>query len=230
MAMPASNGKLCTKLTDMSIGDYISCDYTTSIDGTTIGEFSGLGASQASGELPVIPAVNKGMGKFYFIKVARGLCIADRLVQGSTCADTANKAGVLTGKVMSIGGGVLIRTLSKQERIAYITQSTLEGNCKVADQNVWHCNEASRILEFTQNRQGSKVLSAFEITDTDMSNDITKNTNCGNGVTPYWFEWVPLWNEITMTTAYHGQTPLGTFGWRPCVDYIDNPKSTLIWY
>lgn len=229
MAMPASNGKLCAKLTDMSIGDYISCDYTTSIDGTTIGEFSGLGASQASGELPVIPAVNQGMGKFYFIKVARGLCVADRLVQGSTCADTANKAGVLTGKIMSIGGGVLIRTLSKQERIAYITQSTLEGNCKAADQNVWHCGDGQSFLEFTQNRQGSKALSAYEITDTEMSNDTTKYTHCGAGCI-YWSDFVPLWADVTIVTALHGATPLGTFGWRPVMEYVDNQKSTLIWY
>ena len=50
MGAPASNGKLCTKLSDMSIGDYIRCEYVA-LTSLEAGTFQNLGGESALDEL-----------------------------------------------------------------------------------------------------------------------------------------------------------------------------------
>ncbi|MCR8641565.1 hypothetical protein NV379_02745 [Paenibacillus sp. N1-5-1-14] len=109
MSVPATNGKLRASLKGMKIGDYIVCKYVGQPNGN-LGTFSELGASTAN-EIPIVlPGISNG--SFYFIKVAKGLLIADRVVH-STSWESLNVAKLiqglpwLTGSIIrSITGGV----------------------------------------------------------------------------------------------------------------------------
>lgn len=85
MATPATTGQLKTKLEDMNIGDYISCDfdYTRTWDKM----FYNLGKAALS-ELNYTGSLNSG--SFYFVKVDKGLLIADRTLKSSITWDIIN--------------------------------------------------------------------------------------------------------------------------------------------
>lgn len=95
MAAPVTSGQERTNLTDMEIGDYIACEYTASSN--TCGIFVNLG-SVTKDEIP-ITGTETPNGKFYFIKVDKGLCIADRVVQSSISWNTLNTGGFIEGSI-----------------------------------------------------------------------------------------------------------------------------------
>ncbi|GBF32214.1 protein containing cell adhesion domain [Desulfocucumis palustris] len=87
-----------TVLSDMQIGDVIPCRYTA-LSGA-VGTFSELGTCTAD-EIPVAGSATPD-GLFYFIKVRKGLLIADRVVQHSISWDTLNAAKLIECKVPDI--------------------------------------------------------------------------------------------------------------------------------
>jgi len=97
MPIPATTGTQRTNIWDMKIGDYIK-----------MGSFGGS-AWQFNGgttELPTtgIPyAQNFGDYYFYMIKVAKGILVADRVVQHTVSWDTLNSAKLIEGKTSFIG-------------------------------------------------------------------------------------------------------------------------------
>ena len=68
-----------TKISEMEIGDVISCEYVATLN--TVGTFSNLGNATKA----LIPPSSNATpnGSFYFIKVDENLLIADRVVQHS---------------------------------------------------------------------------------------------------------------------------------------------------
>lgn len=91
--IPATTGQLRTKIKDMEIGDYIICKYVATYN--TVGTFSELGTTTAT-EIPITGAVAPN-GSFYFVKVAKGLLVADRVVQHSISWDKLNIGKVIQG-------------------------------------------------------------------------------------------------------------------------------------
>jgi len=83
-----------TTLASMAIGDCIVCRYTA-LSGA-VGYFSDLGTSVLA-EIPVSGSATPD-GTFYLIKVARGLLIADRVVQHSIPWNTLNTGKVIQNK------------------------------------------------------------------------------------------------------------------------------------
>ncbi|GEA16820.1 hypothetical protein E308F_30660 [Moorella sp. E308F] len=96
MGVPATSGQLRTSLFDMQIGDYIACRYTATTSGA-VGTFRELGTCIAS-EIPVTGSATPD-GLFYFIKVDKGLLIADRVVQHSISWNTLNNGDFIKGKL-----------------------------------------------------------------------------------------------------------------------------------
>lgn len=110
MPMPATTGQLRSSIGDMEIGDYIVCSAVRS--STTAINLKDLGKS-------VLPEIDLGglssisSGRFYFIKVDKGLLIADRVVFNTITWDTLNSAKYIEGtiwegegKIRAISGGV----------------------------------------------------------------------------------------------------------------------------
>ena len=94
MPVPATKGQLRTRIEDMQIGDYIVCNYLASSG--AVGIFSNLGGT-AGTEIPVTGSSTPN-GTFYFVKVDKGLLIADRVVQHSIRWDTLNAGKVIQGR------------------------------------------------------------------------------------------------------------------------------------
>lgn len=99
MAEPKTTGKLCNNVSEMDIGDYIKLGYTNSKDIVKSGHFFDWGYSGEANELPA-----KGLtsvideGYFYFVKVAKGLLVADRTVKRDHNWDSLNKDKYIQGR------------------------------------------------------------------------------------------------------------------------------------
>ena len=94
MSAPNSNGVLRTKLSDMKIGDYIKWQYNGGSD-TTIGTLKADDGTE--NELPSTPLDTGITGYFYFIKWKQGLLVADRGIHANISAQMLNKAGYFKG-------------------------------------------------------------------------------------------------------------------------------------
>jgi 6-phosphogluconolactonase (cycloisomerase 2 family) len=94
-----------TSLSEMKIGDTISCRYTAASG--SVGTFSELGTC-ISESIPEVGSSSPN-GLFYFIKADKGLLIADRVVQHTISWDTLNNGKYIEGQVWN---DVLIRSLS----------------------------------------------------------------------------------------------------------------------
>jgi hypothetical protein len=82
-------------LSDMNIGDCIPCRYTATSGAA--GTFSELGTSAAT-EIPTTGTATPD-GLFYFIKVDKGILIADRVVQTGIRWEVLNTKGYIEGKL-----------------------------------------------------------------------------------------------------------------------------------
>jgi len=160
MPVPATTGKLRTKIEDMQIGDYIVCDYTASSG--IAGTFSNFGGTEGT-EIPVTGSVTPN-GTFYFIIVAKsnngGLLVADRVIQHSISWDKLNSNKLIQGKPETLGGvSGIIRSLTGG--VAY---ADVNGNKSTTDQGTGltfpTINEFDKyILGFDQTKiQSGKTL------------------------------------------------------------------------
>lgn len=85
-----------TKISEMEIGDVISCEYVAASN--TVGTFSNLGNATKA----LIPPSSSATpdGSFYFIKVDENLLIADRVVQHSISWNTLFLAKAIENKLI----------------------------------------------------------------------------------------------------------------------------------
>jgi Concanavalin A-like lectin/glucanases superfamily len=94
MAVPATNGELRKNIDELEIGDYIPCHYRAPVSGSG-GYFYGMG-QELKDEITSSNLVTPD-GKFYFVKVADGILISDRIVQNSISWDNLNSSKLIEG-------------------------------------------------------------------------------------------------------------------------------------
>jgi hypothetical protein len=209
MAAPVSNGVLRTNLADMKIGDYIKWQYNDGADNMTLGTFSD---TISLGEMALGTAMSDfcdgttsfapKSGFFYFIKVAPGMVIADRKVKIISKAKL-NASNMLKGNTY--------RCLTADEYKKYLIGSDLNGNIKPNDTNVFH-HDYSPMLEQLQ---------------TGMWNDYDSN--------PYYIDvpasaYVSNGQDGNLQWMLTGGCVYRVIAYRPVMEYIDNKKSTNIYY
>lgn len=231
MATPQTNGILRTKLADMKIGDYLKCELNHSAG--DVGIFTGEFLNNAVGtyaEMSLtggIPANYDGTGFFYFLKVDTGLLIADRKVIYAISPQLLNTKNYLLGS--KIANNAIIRCLSKDEWLKYITNSDLNGNIIKQDPNVWHgqTGDASTGISSTaycdinQDRVGSTVrLSLY------MNGSQRSATSNGVIITQGEIPAYHTYNSATTSIGSYYSYPC----FRPALEYIDNDKSTNLYY
>lgn len=174
MAVPATQGKQCKYLEEMEIGDYIRCTYTATA-ANVAGEFSDLGGFidtyeieqkkvdeegnpmvDADGnpametvtkqyeEIPATPG-STANGYFYFLKVDKGLCVADRRVQSDVSLERLNDAGYIHGAFNRYG---LVRVLSPAEYKKYVSEGDCNGSIVILDKKVWNWTSNETYINF----------------------------------------------------------------------------------
>ncbi|PVC75099.1 hypothetical protein C2I27_04225 [Priestia megaterium] len=137
MGAPNTGGKHCNKVAEMNVGDYIKCYYSYhsqgAITSNKAGVLWGLGNETQPNlvEKPVTGEASTSSSKyFYFVKVDKGLLIADRVCQNSISWDILNAGGVIQGKPYSFStiADVVVEGLASQENILGILRSLGGGN------------------------------------------------------------------------------------------------------
>lgn len=101
MGVPATTGQLCTRVQDMEVGDYIASGVIGGNNGSVVTFTSSLFYSSDSAvvdEVPIGGASNLSTWmKFYYVKVAKGLLVADRVLQHSISWDVLNNNKCIQG-------------------------------------------------------------------------------------------------------------------------------------
>jgi hypothetical protein len=247
MGVPESNGRLCTKLSEMSIGDYIKCEYIAPT-ANVAGDFKNLGVNSVLTELATYPSGATSTtpnGYFYFIKADKGLLIADRIIQSNISAQSINAKGFLTGIKTDIG---LIRSLNRAEFLKYISGSNLNANITKADVNVWHGKTGDASV--TVNGHGVPITLYFEINQdratatsttsffiSGLTYDSTGHIRVAGGYSTYDAASIMLISQpfADISTSYKVRNDMsGAYDYavkcfRPALEYIDNTKSINIW-
>lgn len=97
MPAPNTEGVLRYKIKDMQVGDYIRCHANMADSPPTL---FGMGSAEGYLNLPEVPLQGgiDGKGFFYFIKVDKGLLIADRVIRHSISWETLNTNELIQGK------------------------------------------------------------------------------------------------------------------------------------
>lgn len=148
---PVLNQK--TKIEDMEIGDCIPCRYYALTSGTA-GLFSHLGTWPSNNEIPLLGSATPN-GLFYFIKVDKGLLIADRAVQHSISWNALNSARYIEGKYSNttsmyagITNNVLLNSVNYTSNftLASSTSLSVTGRSTTAGNGQWN-----RSLPITNN-------------------------------------------------------------------------------
>ena len=245
MGVPQSNGVLRTKLSDMKIGDYILCEYNGKIIGLSnenlVFRFGSDCSAIGEDENLINPAnISPGIAsniKFYAIKVDTGFLIGDRIISVIVSAQDLNKAGLLTGREFKIATGqsnnFIARSLSRAEFLKYISNSDLNGSITKASPNVWHgkvnpgdCNMQYTVVyqEINQDRIGDKVVTSLFLD--------------GKTYSPVYNAYWPqagisaiIQQDYTTSSIVVQQYSSGSCNcFRPCFEYVDNAKSTNLYY
>ncbi|WP_312113528.1 discoidin domain-containing protein [Brevibacillus reuszeri] len=95
MPAPATTGQLRDKVSDMEVGDYIKASLYS--DNTAALAVINLNPSSGISEIPLTGNPASTTGFFYFIKVDKGLLIADRVCRHSVSWDAINAAKYIQG-------------------------------------------------------------------------------------------------------------------------------------
>ncbi|WP_157066963.1 hypothetical protein [Alicyclobacillus shizuokensis] len=136
MAAPATSGKLVTTLQGMNIGDYIVCGLTF-VGSNSAPKLGMLGSCNYS-EMSYSGMANPSNGakstqwSFYFVKVDKGLLIADRVIVNSISWDTLNSGKVIQGTPAS---NVFSDSTYAQQGISNPIIRSLTGGVAYADAN-----------------------------------------------------------------------------------------------
>lgn len=271
MAVPATQGKQCKYLEEMEIGDYIRCTYTAT-EGNVAGEFSDLGGfvdtyetqqqqvdsegnpvMDADGnpvmetvakqyeELPTTPG-STANGSFYFLKVDKGLLVADRRLQAVISASSLNQKNYFSGGYWQQG---LLRILTVDEWAKYITNGTCEGKTSLRDPAVWNIQAAHATYQeigyygFTIYTELVQYLSSVT-TKTEYS--MNRATYDGSNFLRWWYlnpahsTYVSAYAGFAATTNPYSRATSSSRGctpficYRPAFEYIDNPYSKTIYF
>ena len=213
MSVPNSNGVLRTKLSDMKIGDYIKWQYNGGSN-TTIGTLKADDGTE--NELPSTPLATGITGYFYFIKWKQGLLVADRGIHANISAQMLNKAGYFKGSQYfcpSLG------------QFKAFCDDDFNGNFKFSNANFPLVAESTGVRTYetlkgrpiTQDLKivretGSRVEArgaAFDTTDHIGFTQAQKNVRIDDDGS--WPVYLPTY-------------------FLPCMEYVDNSKSTNIYY
>lgn len=239
MSAPASQGRLCTTLKEMEIGDYIRCSYTAST-ANVAGYFTDLGSAVPGvTELPTTAAATAN-GYFYFLKVDKGLLVADRMVQSSISAQSLNAKNYLNGGDVD---GKIIRCLSQTEWTKYLTNGNLNGCITKQDVTVWHPYYSNTFMVCKSGRIHYIEVIGKKV---DRSLNVAMNINGKSYNTLYhivaWYSndrnpvlYLPKLidfktNIYTLTSMHCTATEKAYISFRPALEYIDNAKSKTNWY
>ena len=201
MPTPATNGVLRTKLSDMKVGDYIKWYNSGNFALTPDVPSNAVEYSTVNSSLDRIKITLTTAGSFYFIKVASGLCIADRHVVGTDCSrKILNKSNVFKG--------YSYRSITAAEYDTYIVKSDLAGNIKPNDINTWHW---------------------INIDAHNIVGEVTQDSGLIVLPTGSWTGLREATYDATALVDGHGDDA-EHFGYRPVMEYVDNSKSTNIFY
>ena len=248
MGVPQSNGVLRTKLSDMKIGDYIFCAWAgayldiSTANLNTLFRFGdeAIAAGWTTDSTTDAAGLNTGLNRnngFYAIKVDTGFLIADRIISIVVSAQDLNKNGLLTGREFKIGDGqsnnFIARSLARSEFLKYISNSDLNGNIVKASPNVWHgmvnpgdCTMQYTVLyqEINQDRIRDKVVTSLFLdgkTYSPVYNAYWSATFIGGIIQQDYTT-----SSILVPTYSSGSCNC----FRPCFEYVDNAKSTNLYY
>ena len=200
MAAPVSNGVLRTNLADMKIGDYIRWGYFGATSNVA-GTFTNDPDKLASLTDGTITTTPSSVGGFYFIKWKSGLLVADRAVQSAISAQSLNKAGYYTGGAY--------RCLSVDE-VSAISNDDFNGSGITA---------FSKLGKTRIPGQGGELpcILCQNIKNEPIASDMTGPSNSVFGYT-----------ATSADVAARMRYAVACF--LPVMEYVDNPKSTNIYY
>lgn len=208
MPVPATTGVLRTKITDMEIGDYIKAFYTwNSISGALQANYpliQGIGKDAESGwpggEKPISgEATSPTESKFfYFVKVDKGLLIADRVCQHSISWDVLNAGKVIQG--LPWDNGTIIPTMTSNTTpsgivtASSIFRETWDG-WRAFDKNKdTYWATASGILtgSLIYDFGSPKRISGYSLTNVDLNNNVPPKDWTFDGWDEEKGEWISL--------------------------------------
>ena len=200
MAAPVSNGVLRTNLADMKIGDYIRWGYIGATSNVA-GTFTNDPDKLATLADGTLASGTTYVAGFYFIKWKSGLLVADRAVQSGISAQSLNKAGYYTGGTY--------RCLSLDE-VSDISNDDFNGSGITA---------FSKLGKTTIPGQGCTLpcILCQNIKNEPIASDLTGPSNSVFGYT-----------ATSVDVNSHNRYAVACF--LPVMEYVDNPKSTNIYY
>jgi hypothetical protein len=149
-------------------------------------------------------------------------------------AQILNAQNYLLGKKLS--DTCMMRCLSRAEFLKYISNSDLNGNIIKADPNVWHglagtsANSASltfrsSYIEINQDRVGSNIKTSLYMDGSTYSS--TNHAFMGGAAL------IPVVSGFATASfsLSNGSTSVAQYlTFRPALEYIDNAKSTNLYY
>ena len=212
MAAPNSNGVLRTKLSDMKIGDYIKWQYNGGSD-TTIGTLKADDGTE--NELPSTPLATGITGYFYFIKWKQGLLVADRGIHANISAQMLNKAGYFKGSQYFCPSFAQFQAFCDDD---------FNGNFKFSNANFPIVTESTGVFAGGEGGtlRGRPITQDLKIVRergyvhmTGMNFDTTDHIDFAER------------QKDIIVGGYHVYLP--TY-FLPCMEYVDNSKSTNIYY
>lgn len=201
--------------------------------------------------MPTIPG-STANGSFYFLKVDKGLLVADRMVQTDISAQALNSKNYLQG---SAKGRILFRSLSQKEWMEYVVNSSLKGTIVASDNRVWYYgsisgvsykgistnrggyiitnNSVAVIAELNADIKNSNVITQFS-PKYPMSFNGKTTMNCGPTDQLYSNRGCAVFSILVTSNKYapvtSGNVHTIRASFRPAMEYIENPYSTNIWY
>lgn len=191
-------------------------------------------------------------GSFYFLKVDKGLLIADRIVQANISAQALNAKNYLQGHMQ---GRSVFRCLSQSEWTKYLTNGDCGGCITKRDNNVWHSVNkgvtnlannvdrniqqfiANQYVEILQDVKNNKVRISMLLSGATYNNTYLMRFY-SNGEDFGREDYLPLENDFSTALIFINHVKRADrysrfynyFSFRPAMEYIDNPNSKNIWY
>lgn len=171
MGVPATTGVLRTRVQDMEIGDYIICgyDYGGSVGSTYSASFSELGKGVGT-EIPVLGSATPN-GSFYFVKVAKGLLLCDRVIHHTVAWDNLNTNKFIQGKQWDAGN--IIPTMTSNTSPSGVASASSEtsssyqawkafNKTNASSTDCWASDNPDAWLQYKFDSK--KVITAYAVT------------------------------------------------------------------
>jgi hypothetical protein len=197
-----------TKIEDMNVGDMIPCRYTATSG--VAGYFSELGTC-ISAEIPITGTATPD-GKFNFIKVDKGMLIADRVVQTAISWDTLNAIKYTYGFDMD-------KSLAISESINAANYGDVQVTSNIA--TGWHAFSKDYTYYTYPNDWVNGIITTYFPTGKKITNINVKNPTWSSYPGLGSFEFYGSYNNVDFVLLCGGSTPtIGSY------DYIiSNPQN-----